>query len=149
MSPRLVNPIIALLVLSGGVLAGCGGSEEADRPDDRADIETLVAGLNRAIESDDPVAWCRVFSPSSIERTFGSEARCRRETAKVLENGRSPERVAIAEIVFVDDTARVSFEGRAGDANLVLEDGEWFFSLDQQVDPAAGDGQTDGGEVGS
>jgi hypothetical protein len=52
--------------------------------------------------------------------------------------------VAIADIAFVDETARVSFDGRAGDANVVLEDGKWYFSLDQQVDPAGNAAQTEG-----
>ena len=141
------SAIVALLVLAvvGLSLYGCGGSEEEERAGDRAGIEALVGKLNAAIVARDAAGWCRVFSPSSIEGVFGSVARCRRETAQVIESGGSPQRLEVAEVAFADDSARVTFEGRAGDANLVLEDGEWYFSLDQLVQP---DGQEEpGGEA--
>lgn len=144
MSRRLATSLTFVLALSGAVLLGCGNSEDGDRPEDRAQIEALVADLNEAIRKNDPSGWCRVFSPSSVNGVFGSTARCRRETAQVLKSGGSPESVAIADIAFVDETARVSFDGRAGDANVVLEDGKWYFSLDQQVDPAGNAAQTEG-----
>lgn len=132
------------LTLAGAGLVGCGGSGDDDRPEDRAQIEALVTELNRAIETSDPQGWCTVFAPSSIEGTFGSVARCQQETAEVLKSGGPPQPLRIDEIAFVDDTARVGFEGRAGDANVVLEDGSWFFSLDQQVNP---EGEPAGGGV--
>ena len=149
MSGRPATCLLTALALSGAALIGCGGSDDGDRPEDRARIEALVAELNGAIQSSDPAGWCAVFSPSSVDSTFGSVARCRKETAQVLKNGGSPDPVAISDVVFVDDTARVAFEGRAGDANVVLEDGSWYFSLDQQVDPATGDGSVNGGNGGS
>ena len=145
MSGRLVIALVAAVALSGAVAAGCGSSEGDDRSEDRAAIEALVADLNAANETRDAAGLCTVFSRSSVEGVFGSRARCQKETAAVLDNIDKPERVVIADIAFVDDTARVTFEGRAGDANLVLEDGRWYFSLDQQVDPGAGsDGAADG-----
>lgn len=145
MSRRLIIALAATLALSGAVATGCGSSDGNDRPEDRAEIEALVTQLNAAIEARDPAGWCRIFSPSSVEGTFGSLARCQKETAGVLKSGGTPDGVAIADVVFVDDTARVTFEGRAGDANVVLEEGKWYFSLDQQVDPGTGsDGAEDG-----
>lgn len=149
MSRRLVTRLSLLPVLVGAVLVGCGSPDEDGRTGDRAAVEALVADLNRAIEGRDPAGWCRVFSPSSVQSTFGSIARCRQETSRVLKSGGSPEEVVIADVVFVEDSARVSFEGRAGDANVVLEDGGWYFSLDQQVDPGAGEDGAGGDEDGS
>lgn len=145
MSGRLTSSLTVLLVLAGAALFGCGTSDDGERPGDRAEIEALVAQLNDAIETKDPAEWCSIFTPSSVEGTFGSIARCQKETAQVLKSGGSPEVVSVADIAFVDETARVTFEGRAGDANVVLEDGRWYFSLDQQVDPGAGSGGTGNG----
>ena len=144
MSGRLITSLTVLLVLAGAALSGCGDSEEADRPEDRASIEALVGNLNQASRTRDPALWCSIFSPSSVKDAFGSLARCQKETTAVLESGSAPEQVEISDVVFVDDTARVSFRGRAGDANLVLESGEWYFSLDQQVDPGTAGGTDDG-----
>ena len=145
MPGRLAIALVAAVALSGAVATGCGSSEGDDRPEDTAAIEALVADLNAANETRDASGLCTVFSRSSVEGVFGSRARCQKETAAVLDNIDKPERVVIADIAFVDDTARVTFEGRAGDANLVLEDGKWYFSLDQQVDPGAGsDGAANG-----
>jgi hypothetical protein len=147
LATSLTVSLSVFLTLVGAGLVGCGGSGDDDRPEDRAQIEALVAELNRAIETRDPQGWCTVFAPSSVEGTFGSVARCQQETAEVLKSGGSPERLQIAEIAFVDDAARVAFEGRAGDANVVLEGGSWFFSLDQQVNP---EGEpAEGGDDGS
>lgn len=147
MAPRSAIVAFVVLALVAGCAYGCGGSAEDERAEDRAGVEALVDRLNAAIVAKDPAGWCRVFSPSSIEGAFGSVARCRRETERVLESGGSPQRLEVADIAFVDDTARVTFEGRAGDANLVLENGKWYFSLDQLVQPdgqeapEAGEGQ--------
>lgn len=148
MSGRFATSLTVFLVLAGAALSGCGSSEDADRPDDRAGVEALVARLNEAIRTRDPAEWCRIFTPSSVEGTFGSLARCQKETSAVLESSSRPDTFSVADVVFVDDTAKVTFKGRAGDANVVLENGEWYFSLDQQVDPGTAESQDGGGENG-
>lgn len=148
MSGRVAISLTVLFAFLGAGLSACGDSGEADRPEDRASIEALVGKLNDAIRTRDPAEWCSIFTPSSIEGTFGSLGRCQQETATVLKSGGRPATVAVSDIAFVDDTARVSFQGRAGDANVVLENGEWYFSLDQQVDPGTSGGGDGGDESG-
>lgn len=129
------------LILAGAMLAGvaflsgCGGDDGNPRQADRAEIEALVAEINTAVAERDAAAWCAVFTPESVADTFGSPARCRAETEKVIAGSDQSRRLQITGIAFEgDDAARVRFSGTAGEANLTRVDGEWYLDLLQEVE---------------
>ena len=142
---------IPLTLLTGAVsagvifLGGCGGDDESPRQADRAEIEALVAEINTAVAERDAAAWCSVFTPASVADTFGSPARCRTETEKVIAGSDESRRLRITGVAFEgEDAARVRFSGTAGEANLTRVDGEWYLDLLQEVEvepaPAGGEG---------
>ena len=146
---RAPSSLRLLLVAAGllGALAisGCGGGKADSRQEDRVAIERLVERINAAVADSDPAGWCAAYSPESITETFGSPARCRRETAEVIAGSDSGRRLRIEGIAYQgDDGARVAFEGAAGEANLTRIDGSWYLDLLQEVDaepvPQAGTG---------
>ncbi|MFZ9669423.1 MAG: hypothetical protein ACO3CR_06180 [Solirubrobacterales bacterium] len=123
-------------MLAGAIwLSGCGGDDGSPRQADRAEIEALVAEINTAVAERDAAAWCSVFTPASVAETFGSPARCRTETEKVIAGSDQSRRLRITGVSFEgEDAARVRFSGTAGEANLTRVDGEWYLDLLQEVE---------------
>lgn len=134
--PRLPLALLMGAMLVGGIfLSGCGGDDESPRQADRAEIEALVAEINTAVAERDAAAWCAVFTPESVADTFGSPARCRAETEKVIAGSDQSRRLRITGIAFEgNDAARVRFSGTAGEANLTRVDGQWYLDLLQEVE---------------
>lgn len=131
-SPRLWLSVAGLLVTS--TLLGCGGDGSDSRQADREGIETLVEQINTAVAERDAAAWCSAFSPESVTETFGSPARCQRETSSVIEASGETRRLRLEGIAFDgDDRARVSFRGGGDEANLTRVDGRWYLDLLQEV----------------
>ncbi|MFM9054943.1 MAG: hypothetical protein ACKOQ5_08920 [Solirubrobacterales bacterium] len=133
---RLPLALLTGAMLVGGIfLSGCGGDDESPRQADRAEIEALVAEINTAVAERDAAAWCAVFTPESVADTFGSPARCRAETEKVIAGSDQSRRLRITGIAFEgNDAARVRFSGTAGEANLTRVDGQWYLDLLQEVE---------------
>ena len=134
--PRLPLALLAGAILAGAIfLSGCGSDDGSPRQADRAEIEVLVAEINTAVAERDAAAWCAVFTPESVADTFGSPARCRAETEKVIAGSDQSRRLRITGIAFEgDDAARVRFSGTASEANLTRVDGEWYLDLLQEVE---------------
>lgn len=132
-SPALSLAVAGLMLVLA--VSACGGEEGEGRPEDRAAIEGLVERINGAVADSDAAGWCDAYSPQSITETFGSPARCRRETASVIVGSDRGRRLRIEAIAYQgDDRARVRFRGAAGEANLTKVDGEWYLDLLQEVD---------------
>lgn len=131
-SPRLWLPVVGLAVVLA--LSACGGEDSDPRQADREGIEALVEQINTAVAERDAAAWCRAFSPESVTETFGSPARCQRETASVIEASGETRRLRLEGIAFDGvDRARVSFRGGGDEANLTRVDGQWYLDLLQEV----------------
>ena len=131
-TPRLWLPVAGLLAALA--LPACGGGDSDPRQADREGIEALVEQINTAVAERDAAAWCRAFSPESVTETFGSPARCQRETASVIEASGETRRLRLEGIAFDGvDRARVSFRGGGDEANLTRVDGQWYLDLLQEV----------------
>jgi hypothetical protein len=144
--PARLRPSLALAGLLAALsLVACGGGDEGDsREQDRVAIERI----NTAVAESDAAAWCEAFSPESVTETFGSPARCRRETAAVIEGSDRGRRLRLEAVAYEgEDRARIRFSGAAGEANLTRIDGEWYLDLLQEVD-ARPVPDPDGGDAG-
>ena len=148
--PATLRPFLALAGLLAALsLVACGGGDEGDsREQDRVAIEALIERINTAVAKSDAASWCEAFSPESVTETFGSPARCRRETAAVIEGSDRGRRLRLEAVAYEgEDRARVRFSGAAGEANLTRIDGEWYLDLLQEVD-ARPVPDPDGGDAG-
>lgn len=135
---RRRSPVLPLAVAGLTLVlavSACGGEGGGTRPEDRAAIEGLVERINGAVADSDAAGWCEAYSPESITETFGSLARCRRETASVIAGSDQGRRLRVEAIAYEgDDRARIRFQGVAGEANLTKVDGEWYLDLLEEVD---------------
>lgn len=132
---RTIATVALPALLAAFVLSGCGGGGDDPREQDRVEIEAVVDRINSAVSNGDAAAWCSVFSPESVTETFGSPARCRVETEKVIEGQDSGRKLVVKAIAFDGgDAARVAFTGAAGEANMSKVDGQWYLDLLQEAD---------------
>ena len=147
---RTATALALPALIAAFVLSGCGGGSDDPREQDRVEIEAVVERINSAVSNGDAAAWCSVFSPESVTETFGSPARCRVETEKVIEGQESARLLEVKAIAFDgSDAARVAFTGAAGEANMSKVGGKWYLDLLQEADadPVPG-GEPSGGASG-
>jgi hypothetical protein len=141
---KMKTKMAFLLTVGATAFAGCGGSE-TDNTADIAAIEQLVADFNQANERKDGAAVCDLFQPSTFFKTFGSKAKCARETDQIFAQSKQTPKLVIEDIAVEGTTAAVTFIGRTNEAPMVKEGGSWYIALESDETGAAQDSNAEDG----
>jgi hypothetical protein len=135
---RRVAPLLALCLLAGFALTGCGGSDspaEQREASDREQIEAVAGRFAAAVAAKDAKAFCATLAPNDVAKLSEGRNDGSKRCLVVWGEGRNPLFVAkgpdlaLDEITGLKSTTATATLANGGELAFLEEGGAWYVHL--------------------